>query len=282
MARIVACIDGSVYSGSVADHTGWAAMRLGAEVELLQVLGRGETASQDRSGRIVPGARRQLLEELAALDGERAKLLQQQGRFDLEEARTRIEATGVSDVTASLRYGDLLEALAEREPNADLVVVGKRGEAADFAKLHLGSNLERMLRAARLPVLIAARAFRPIERLMIAFDGRSSALKAVAEVSRSPLFKGLEAMLVSAGERTATLEAKVDAAAADLRAAGLAATVEIIPGPAIKAIPEATARERIDLVVMGAYGHSRLRTLAIGSTTSEVIRDCLVPILVYR
>ena len=34
MSKILACIDGSVYSESVADHAGWAAGRLGLPVEL--------------------------------------------------------------------------------------------------------------------------------------------------------------------------------------------------------------------------------------------------------
>jgi nucleotide-binding universal stress UspA family protein len=33
---------------------------------------------------------------------------------------------------------------------------------------------------------------------------------------------------------------------------------------------------------MGAYGHSRIRTLIIGSTTTEVIRSCLIPVLLFR
>jgi len=282
MQKILACIDGSVYSGSVADHTGWAASRLEACVELLQVLGRREAVSQDHSGRIVAGARRQLLEELASLDAERAKLLQRQGWLDLEEAASRIKTVGVTEVTPVLRHGDLLETLDERERTADLLVVGKRGEAADFAKLHLGSNLERLLRAARLPVLVAARAFKPINRVMLAFDGRPSAMKAVEEMSRSPLFAGLETALVTAAEPTAEVERKLEAATAELLAAGLKATSKILPGPAIRVIPEAVGSQGADLLVMGAYGHSRLRTLVIGSTTSEMIRACRIPILVYR
>lgn len=282
MAKVLACIDGSVYRTSVADHGGWAASRLGASVELLQVLGRRESASQDRSGRIVPGARRQLLKELAAVDAERSKLMQRQARLDLDEAKERLEDMGVGEVSSSLRYGDLLETLAEQEADMDMVIVGKRGSAADFAKLHLGSNLERLLRAAVVPVLVASREFKPIERVMIAFDGRASALKAVDQMAPSPLFAGLETVLLAAGEPNADLESKLEAARTKLEAAGLAAKSEFVVGSAKLVIPEAVQRQEIDLLVMGAYAHSRLRTLVIGSTTSEMIRDCRIPILVYR
>ncbi|MBX2855518.1 MAG: universal stress protein, partial [Rhodobacteraceae bacterium] len=44
----------------------------------------------------------------------------------------------------------------------------------------------------------------------------------------------------------------------------------------------AVKKEEIDLLIMGAYGHSRLRSLVIGSTTSEMIRGSLIPVMVYR
>ncbi|MEM6487961.1 MAG: universal stress protein [Pseudomonadota bacterium] len=281
-ATILTCIDGSVYSSSVADHASWAAGRLGAGVQLLQVLGRREASSDDRSGRIVAGARRQLLEELAQLDAERAKLLRSQARLDLEDAAARIRDAGVAEISTMLRHGDLLETLHALEAGADLTVIGKRGEAADFAKLHLGSNLERILRSARRPVLIASRSFQPIERCLVAFDGRTSATRAVDEMSRSPLFSALPIQLVMVADPSPEAEQKLAAGAAQLRAGGLTVETTLQPGAPDTVIADLVEETGASLLVMGAYGHSRLRTLVIGSTTSEMIRACRVPILVYR
>jgi nucleotide-binding universal stress UspA family protein len=281
MTRVLACVDGSVYADSVADHAGWAAQGLGASVEILQVLGRREARGDDFSGRVIPDGQRQLLERLSSLDAERFKLLQQSARLGLEAARTRIEAAGVAEVAVSLRTGDLLEELAAREAQADLLVIGKRGEAADFAKLHLGSNLERIVRASPLPVLIAARAFRPIARAVVAFDGRSNVLKALDAISRSPLAKGVAFAIVTAGAATEETKRQLDAAVALLRAGGLEADGVIEKGePA--AVVGAAVERGADLLIMGAYGHSRLRSLMLGSVTAELIRGCRVPALVYR
>jgi nucleotide-binding universal stress UspA family protein len=38
----------------------------------------------------------------------------------------------------------------------------------------------------------------------------------------------------------------------------------------------------VELMVMGAYGHNRLRELFLGSTTSHVIRKSPVPVLLTR
>lgn len=282
MSKVLACIDGSIYAESVLDHAGWAAKRFAVPVELLQVLGRREAVSSDRSGRIVAGARRKLLEQLAELDAERAKLQQSEAWLALDDAKARLTAAGIDKVTVTLRHGDLLESLQDREADASLVVIGKRGEAADFATLHLGSNLERIVRSSRRPILIASRAFRPISQALIAFDGSSSSLKAVDEVSRSPLFNGVKCLMLTVADRSEQTEAALTRASAQLIAAGLEVETRVEPGRPDVVIGGIVTEEKIDLLVMGAYGHSRLRTLVIGSTTSALIRACQVPVAVYR
>ncbi len=36
------------------------------------------------------------------------------------------------------------------------------------------------------------------------------------------------------------------------------------------------------MLVMGAYGHSPLRAMIVGSTTTEMVRSCSVPVLLFR
>src|SRR5690606_35072509 len=97
----------------------------------------------------------------------------------LEDAKQRLAGAGIACVSTRLRNEDMLEALSQFDSGADLVILGKRGEAADFAKGHLGSNLERVVRASHKPILAAARAFTPVNRFLIAYDGGASARKVV-------------------------------------------------------------------------------------------------------
>jgi len=280
--KIVACIDGSIYSDSVADYAAWAADRTGLPVEFLQVLGRREVSPQDLSGSIAVDAQSSLLAELAALDGERAKLLQRRARIVLDGAMARARAAGANQATAALRNGDLLETLAALENATEIFVIGKRGEAADFAKLHLGSNVERVARSVHRPLLIAARAFRPIATAAIAFDGGASSLKAVDFVSRSPMFAGVRIELLTVGRDDAETNRRLDAATDQLKGGNLSVARRILQGPPDKALAEAVERDNVDLLAMGAYGHSHIRNLVIGSTTTEVIRSCRIPILLFR
>jgi len=281
--KIVALVDGSAHSASVCDHAAWIASRTGAPVELIHVLGRREACdTQDHSGAITLGARTALMEQLAELDAQRAKLISHRGRAILEDARAILEQDGVADIATRLRHGDIVEALAEVEADARVILIGKRGEEADGAKGHLGSNLERIVRASHRPVLVASQAFAPISKVLVAFDGGASALKAVHHIASSPLFKGLAIHLVTVGTPTPEGAKALEDARAELTAVGMQAQSAILPGQPETALAKLIDDENFDLLVMGAYGHSRIRNLIIGSTTTAMIRSCRLPVLLVR
>jgi nucleotide-binding universal stress UspA family protein len=284
MNKVLACIDGSVYSQSVCDHAVWAAQRLGTPLDFLHVLDRHpETATtRDLSGNIGLGSQDTLLSELALLDEKRSKLAQQRGREMLDGAVRQARQRGVENVEPRLRHGALVDALTELETNVRLFVLGKRGEHADFAKLHLGSELERTVRAVHRPLLVASRQFKPIQRFLIAFDGSDTTRKGVEMIAASPLFKGMPCHLVLAGGDTPEARAQIQWAHVQLAASGFEVHSSILPGNAEVVISNYVSTHSMDALVMGAYGHSRVRHLIVGSTTTAMIRTCLIPVLLLR
>jgi len=188
----------------------------------------------------------------------------------------------VNEITTRLRHGDIVETVAEVEKNARVILIGKRGEAADFAKGHLGSNLERIVRASHRPVFVAARAFKPIEKVLVAYDGGSSAMKAVDHIARSPLFAGLKVHVVTVGHATPEIRKGLEDASALLQAAGIETETGVVAGQPETALGKLVEEADFDMVVMGAYGHSRIRSLIIGSTTTEMVRSCKVPVVLMR
>nr|WP_287262486.1 universal stress protein [Thioclava sp.] len=222
------------------------------------------------------------MDELADLDAQRAKLVGQRGRAILEDAHAIVDQDGVTEITTRLRHGDIVEAIGEIEGEARVIVIGKRGEAADFAKGHLGSNLERIVRAAHRPVFVAARAFNPIESVLVAFDGGRSAMKAIEHISRSSFFANLPVTIVTVGNETAEVTKGLADAKDLLAAEGIKAQTRIVPGQPDEELGKMVEAEGFGMLVMGAYGHSRIRSLVIGSTTTEMMRSCKVPVLLLR
>lgn len=279
MNTILACTDGSLYAPSIYQHADWAAARLDAAVHVLHVIEREETpATHDLSGNIGFSASDELLEELTRLDEAHSRVARLRGKAILEDAAKQITAR----TSATQRHGSLVDAVAEFEKDAALIVLGKRGEHADFSKGHLGSNLERVVRSAKIPVLVAAREFRPVNRFLIAFDGGPSALKAIHYLGTQPLLKVTECHLIAVGKPDTELSRSLESAATALKGAGYAVAAELLPGDPDEIISAKVKDSSADLLVMGAYGHSRVRQFILGSTTTNLIRTCHVPVLLFR
>ncbi len=280
MERILAAIDPSPYTVSVLDTAAWAATRLGASIELLHVIQRTDAvaARHDMSGALGLGAKSGLMEELVQIAEAEGRIAREEGKAMLAAGEERLRAAGVRDIRITHRHGGIVETIVEREADADLVVIGKRGASSDYAKGHLGSKVERVVRESILPVLVAARAFKVPEATVLAFDGGPSARKAVAFLAARPLVDQASLHIVMAGTVDSLRRRDLDWAQSMLHDA----MVMELPGSPEDAIQEAVARTGAGLLIMGAYGHSPLRNLIVGSTTTTLMRTCRIPILLFR
>ena len=99
---------------------------------------------------------------------------------------------------------------------------------------------------------------------------------------RSQIFSGIGCHLLMVGQETAASRTQIEDAASQLRDAGYETSCDIKPGQSEKVIAAEVETGGYGLLVMGAYGHSRIRNLIIGSTTTEMIRSCMIPVLLYR
>ena len=88
--------------------------------------------------------------------------------------------------------------------------------------------------------------------------------------------------MLTVAEPTTQAKQKLENAATALRDAGYAVETTIQAGQPEAVICEKIKSANIDLLLMGAYGHSRIRNLIIGSTTTEMIRSCHIPVLLFR
>ncbi|PMR72331.1 universal stress protein [Halomonas heilongjiangensis] len=281
--QVMAAIDGSQFSEGVCDYAAWASLALGAPLTFLHVVdNHPQTAEADLSGNIGLGSREHLLEELATLDEQRAKVAQEQGRLMLKAARERAVEDGVSEPATRQRNGTLVETLEELESEIRLLVMGKRGETAHQASEHLGSNLERVVRTLHRPILMVPEAFKRPEKVMIAFDGSKTTRKGVEMLASSPLFEGIPVHVVIVGAETGDNRSQLDWALSTLRDAGHEAEGAIRAGEVEATLRAYQEELGIDLLVMGAYGHSRIRHLLIGSTTTGMLRKASVPVLLLR
>lgn len=283
MTNVMACIDGSRASTAVCDYAAWAALRLDAPLVFLHVLERSSSATTaNLSGSIGLDAQESLLEELASLDEKRSRLALEQGRLMLDAAVERASKDGIEQAQKRQRHGNLVETLAELESDIRLLVIGKQGEEGDHVGQHLGNHVERLIRTMHRPILISQEAFRSPQKIMLAFDGSPTARKGVEMLAQSPLFKGLACHVVMVGAATDDHRAQLAWAESTLTDAGHDAVSAIAAGDVQSSLIEYQQKQDIDLLVMGAYGHSRIRQFFVGSTTNNMIINAQVPVLVLR
>ncbi|KVW99677.1 universal stress protein [Thiobacillus denitrificans] len=283
MTHVIACIDGSSITLAVCDYAAWASRKMDAPLEFLHVLGKSEyPVPADLSGNIGLGSREHLLQELAELDEKRGKLALEQGWLMLNEAKARAMADGVVSPTSRQRHGELVDTLIEFEHDIRLLVMGRQGEHGDSAGEHIGSHLENVVRTLHRPILVIPTDYSEPQRILVAFDDSATTRKAVEMVARSPLFRGLPCHVVMVGADKAEAREQLDWARTTLEESGFEVTASIHAGQVEEVLCGYRTEHAIDLIVMGAYGHSKIREFLVGSTTTQLIRQAKLPLLLLR
>lgn len=283
MDFILAAIDASDHAPGVCQYSAWAAKRLSLPIELLHVVQRQDAvaARRDLSGSIGLGVKSDLMEELVRLSEESSRAEIEKGRVLLAAGEQIVREAGVTDVTTLHRHGGVVETILEREENARIVVLGRRGTDHEFAPDHIGSMIERVVRASIKPVMIVSRAYSQPEHVVFAYDASPAAKRALERLANSPLFDGLPVTIVMAEASGSSKQAALAEAEA-MFAPGHSVNSMMDPGKAEKVIPQVVSSVENPLLLMGAYGHSPIRNFIVGSTTTEMIRTIHVPVLLVR
>lgn len=177
--------------------------------------------------------------------------------------------------------GRLGETIIEREEDARVVVIGKRGAGHEFANDHIGSKIERVVRASVKPVLIASRQYTEPQSLIFAYDAGPAAERALERLIVSPIFEDLPVHVVMADTESAAHREALELAATRLRG-GRPVEMTLQKGRPEAVISAVVDRTPNAMLVMGAYGHSPIRTLIVGSTTTTMIRTVRIPVLLVR
>jgi len=174
--------------------------------------------------------------------------------------------------------GDPGTVIAEAARGADLTVVAQEGGGGMDALAP--QPIHHIILSAGGPVLMLPRSGLGEfigKRAVVAWKGSRESARAVKDAL--PFLVDAEAVtVVAAGEDAA---ASLDTITALLKRHGAPVTAkQIEPGSGAGAtLLDAAAAERADLLVMGAYGHSRLREIVLGGATREVLRGARIPVL---
>ncbi len=189
--------------------------------------------------------------------------------------------TSSKNVTASFRdeSDTTTERLIFHARESDLVVMGRAKQTQGLSP----DTLESLVRNCGRPVILAATAAPEtlIGTVMVCWKKSDNVVRAVA--AAMPIINAAKrVVLVNVAKRNEGDNEAVRDLARQLASNGISADTQVIPATntGISGLLSAAAEDcRADLVVMGAYGHSRFRELIFGSCTEALIRDADRPIL---
>lgn len=282
--NILVCIDGSNYGQVCTSYAVWLAKKTGANISALYVseLWQYETPLiADFGGTIGTQPYMGLTAQLREVEAGKAKIIENYVRGEFEKA-------GIPDkVEFFHRSGLLVDCIDEFENqrgDISAIMIGKRGEHANFAKGHLGSNMERVIRASKLPCFVVNRKFIEQKKIVLAYDGSPSATRALEYLATRKEFIDQEVHIVTVAKPGSEADATrlLCEAEARLKGGPLTPIAQMLSGTPGEALEKYVQENDITCLIMGAYGHSRVRQFIIGSTTTEFVRRCLIPVIMFR
>lgn len=283
MSHVVGCIDASAAAPAVCDYAVWASKRMQAPLMFFHVIDDGRSqAVSDMTGNIGLGSRESLMEELAELDERRGRIAKEHGRHLLDAAVERAQQQGVEAVRQRQRHGELSQCLLDIEQDIQLLVMGIHGESSSPGDTHVGSQLETVIRSMHRAIMLVPDEFKEPTSAMLAFDGSQTGFRGVQLLASSPVFKNFPLHLVMVGPDTNDKWEQLRQAEKQLTEAGCEVHLAIRAGEVEPALHAYQDEHGIDLLVMGAYGHSRIRQFFVGSTTTHMLQAARSPVVVLR
>lgn len=172
--------------------------------------------------------------------------------------------------------------IADEAKKVDLVIIAQRGEHAQWSSGLMGSTTESVVRKSPRPVLVTPQQFRPFNKALLAYDGSAGSDKAIKLACEFVFAMKISLKVIVVNndeERGREISAEAEAFIGPYH---LESEVVLLRGEAHEEIIHFAKKNAIDLIIMGAFGHSRIRELLIGGTTAYIMRTSNIPVLLSR
>jgi nucleotide-binding universal stress UspA family protein len=213
------------------------------------------------------------------------EILKQQRQAALDKMRKvfddAVNAAGLSNRSGwCVATGRKLESLALRSRYADLTVISQNGPEGPTNGEDIVDDL---IMASGRPILVIPYIGAPAEvgrKVLIAWNASREAARAVSDAM--PVLETAESIEVFAVEPHGIGDIPGADIAEHLARHGLKAQAGQTAGLDIDVgdvLLNQVADSGADLVVMGAYGHSRMRELVLGGATRHILGHMTVPVL---
>lgn len=274
---ILVGIDGSEHARTASQYALWLGEQLNATVVALHVVDIVSIEGSffhDISGSLG-------FEPYLDFSSKMREVLHERGQLLLSEFTEGAAGKGVK-VDTRLAMGVIPNEIAEQAKTADLVVIGHRGVNERFSTGLLGGTAESVTRKCPRPVVVSTTEFRPTTRPLLAYDGSQRAAAAMHTAAEFCASLALPLTVLTVAKDADSGERILADARKYLDAYDIETQYEVQTGHAPEQIVEFIKTRSFDLLFIGAYGHSRILEMVIGSTTEYVLRNSACSVFLNR
>ncbi len=279
---ILVPIDGTETSRTALDAACLVGRDLSAHIEVLHVA----NDPKDAVPLLGEGMSAAIIEEMIHLAETEAAERSARAEAMFEDARTRfdlaLQDTPPSGDGGSMelvqRVGREDELTAEKGRLADLIVATRPTEHSE-ASLTMTINAG-LFETGRPVLVVPPKTPQTIgKKIAVSWNGSAEASRAVA--AAMPLISRSEGVVIMTAENDRTLSGVAPQLANYFAWHGVSAETRTLPGNSQvgQVLLEDCIAVGADLLVMGAYTHSRMRQLILGGVTKHVLGNAELPVL---
>ncbi len=195
----------------------------------------------------------------------------------LEEFEEQAKNRKTKQIVSSKKEGSLYENLLGLQESIRVAVVGLDGINEKGKKSGISPQVEKIIKDIRAPILLINGTYKPINKVLIAYDGSVSSQKALDILISNPIFHDVQRDIVSVNNEAVLQEAKKK-----LASSNITANFIYLEGEPVTAILSYQKECDIDLIAMGAFGHGTFHHIIYGSITHHMLLEACVPLLLVR
>jgi len=211
--------------------------------------------------------------------GNIAMLLEERGKAALDSFVDICREAGVP-CEAEQVTGMVVRSIVDRSLAADLIVMGRGGEHSEWLDGLVGSTTAAVVRRAKRPVLVTGTDTLRHRLFLVAYDGSGHARTALEKAAGIGVEWQVPCHVLVVGDESA--RSLLEEARNLLKGVSLQVDYVLKPGDPSETIVHYARQSEADLLIMGAYGHTKVRELVVGSTTAYALNHAPCPLLLLR
>lgn len=270
---ILVCIDNKENAKGICDAAIYFANLLNAGITLLHTLKQNDDLEINIT--INPNFEQKLFEDFANHKVEEEKNKDKNGKELLEYYKNYCEKEKITTNTLNL-HGDIANLITIIEKDYKLLIVGK------FEESELNSKIKEIIKNVNLPIFLANKVFKPIQKALYAYDGSDTLDRALNKSLINPSIKNIRRVLVHLN--------KDEVKAKEILEKGKKIFIKYGKEVSTKALNKITANDLVeyansdnfDIIVMGAYKNMAIKHIIFGSFTNEVLKKSKLPLLILK